>query len=300
LPLLSFDAFAEQGIGPSGLYGEVSHGVNELNISFGFDGFTTRYKIQSYFPKFGREAPLGERVRAQLNGIINPIDFSELPLLDPLPGPPTNPLLPGNPLPTPVFFNAEQRAVRVTITEVNNVFTLSSIPGLITEERYRGIDQNKYTKPPINLSSSLPDFTDGAICIDGFLNINDQALYHTDDFELPNGNLVVRYFTQGRPFANGTIVQVERVNTSNTSLYDVTIVDPDAAAGGITRAIFGLDVLNGSVAIGDKTTVAAQGNAQVKPGQGDGGILLNGTTSSAAGVTPVGIVSLRLEGTQLA
>lgn len=41
LPLLSFDAFAVQGIGPSGLYGEVSHGINELNISFGIDGFST-------------------------------------------------------------------------------------------------------------------------------------------------------------------------------------------------------------------------------------------------------------------
>jgi len=58
LPLLSFDAFAEQGIGPSGLYGEISHGVSEANISFGVEGFNTRYKIQSYFPKFGKEAPL--------------------------------------------------------------------------------------------------------------------------------------------------------------------------------------------------------------------------------------------------
>jgi hypothetical protein len=298
LPLLSFDAFAQQGIGPSGLYGEISHGVNELNISFGFDGFTTRYKIQSYFPKFGKDAPLGERVRAQLNGIVNPIDFTDLELLDPIPGDPNNPVLPGDPLIGPVFFDSEDRAVRVQINEVKNVFTLSSVPGTETDERYRGVDQNRYTKPPINLSSSQLDFTDGAICIDGFLNIGDQAMYHTDDFQLPGGNVVLRYFTQGRPFANGTIVQVERLNAADSTKYDVTIVDPTASLNGVDRAIFGLEVLNGTVSIGEKTTLAAQGNANIKPGTNNGdGIFINGTTSSAAGVTPVEIIAVSNQGT---
>jgi hypothetical protein len=292
LPLLSFDSFAEQNIGPSGLYGEISHGVSELNISFGIDGFTTRYKIQSYYPKFGKEAPLGERVRAQLNGILNPIDFVDLELLNPIPGPPNNSALPGDIFAPPIWFDGEQSAVRVTISEVNNIFTLSSIPGTAVDERYRGIDQHQYLKPPLALSSSNIDFREGAICIDGFLNINDKAVYHTDNFQLPNGNRILRYFTQGRPFANGTIVQIERVNPINDANYDVTIV-----GGTGSRAIFDLPILNGTVAIGDKTTLAAQGNAKITPGNSDGTIYLNGTTgTAAAGVTPVEIVSMTNQG----
>ena len=291
LPLLSFDAFSEQNIGPSGLYGEISHGVSELNISFGIDGFITRYKIQSYYPKFGREAPLGERVRAQLNGILNPIDFVDLELLDPNPGKPNNPFLPGDALAPPIFFDSEQNAVRVTITEVNNIFSLSSSPGTEIDERYRGLDQHQYLKPPIALSSSNIDFREGAICIDGFLNVGDKAVYHNDNFELPNGNVILRYFTQGRSFANGTIVQIERVNPSNTANYDVTIV-----GGTGSRAMFNLPVLNGTVQIGSKTTLAAQGNARISPGTPDGTIYLNGTTSSAAGVVPVEITIMTNQG----
>ena len=301
LPLLSFDAFAQQNIGPSGLYGEISHGVSEINITFGTEGFLTRYKIQSYFPKFGREAPLGERVRAILNGILNPIDFSDLNLLNPNPGPPSNPQLPDDPFLPPLFFDREERAVRVTITEVNNVFTLSSLPGTEEDERYRGIDQNLYTKPSTNGGSSNPDFSQGAICIDGFLNIGDEAMYHTDDFELPGGNTILRYFTQGRPFGNGTIVTVEQVNPSDSSLYDVTIVDPTTLATlGEERAIFGVEVLNGSVALADKTTLAVQGDAPVSPGASNGTIFINGTVTDAAGVTPVEIISVTNPGTEQA
>jgi hypothetical protein len=279
------------------LYGEISHGVSEINIVFGVEGFTSRYKIQSYFPKFGREAPLGERVRAILNGIINPIDFSDLALLNPNPDAPTNPQLPDDPFIPPVFFDSEERAVRVTITEVNNVFTLSSTPGTAVDERYRGLDQNQYEKPPSEIFSSNPDFSDGAICIDGFLNIGDEAMYHTDEFELPGGNVVLRYFTQGRPFGNGTIVEVERLNASDSTKYDVTIVDPTASAQGIDRAIFSLEVLNGSVSVGDKTTLAAQGDAIIKPGNNDGTVFINGTTQAGAGVTAVEIIQVVSEGT---
>lgn len=297
LPLLSFDAFAAQNIGPSGLYGEISHGVSEANISFGLEGFITRYKIQSYFPKFGREAPLGERVRAQLNGILNPIDFTDLALLNPNPGAPTNPLLPDDPFLPPLFFDGEQRSVRVTITSINNIFTLSSIAGTETDERYRGVDVNGYTKPNAAGGSTNKDFSEGAICIDGFLNIGDEAMYHTDNFQLPGGNIVLRYFTQGRPFGNGTIVTVARVNGSDPTKYDVTISDPTTLATiGEERAIFAVDVLNGTVQINDRTTLAAQGDAPISPGASNGTIFLTGTTSSAAGVTPVEITAVTNQG----
>jgi hypothetical protein len=298
LPLLSFDAFAEQGLGPSGEYGEISHGVSELNISFGIDGFLTRYKIQSYFPQFGKEAPLGERVRAILNGILNPIDFTDLKLLNNNPLPPNQPPL-SNPFIPPPFFDSEETAVRVTIVEVNNNFTLSDDPSDQEDERYRGRDQHTYLKPPHNFGfvGANKDFQEGAICIDGFLNIDDEAIYHTDDFELPNGNFVQRYFTQGRSFSNGTIVQIQRVNSDDPTKYDVTIVDPGALDNGIERAIFAVEVLNGTVQIGNKTTLAAQGDAPVSPGASNGTIFINGTAQEQqAGVTPVEIVAVSNQG----
>lgn len=292
LPLLSYDAFANQNIGPSGYYGEISHGVNELNINFGEDGFSTRYKIQSFYPKFGIEAPLGERSRGLLDGIIHPIDYTNLNLLNNVPPNPGNPILPGDDFPIPIFTDNEKRAVRATITEVNNVFDLST-PGVAQEERYFGVDRQLYTKPP-KFSSSDPDFTEGAICIDGFLNIGDSAIYHNDEFELPGSRIVFRYFSQGRKFGNGTIVQVERTNGNN---YDVTIVDPTALARGYRRAVINVPLLNGSINVGDKTTLAVQGDGPVKPGNSVVGLYLNPTASDSAGVKPYEIIAVSGQGT---
>lgn len=293
LPLLSFDAFAEQSLGASGLFGQISHGVSELNIGFGNEGFSTRYKIQSYFPKFGREAPLGERSRAILNGIINPIDFSFLRLGDPIPPDSRDPGLPGFPELPPIFFDTEKRAVRVEIIEVNNVFTLGDV-GTPLPERYFGEDANLYIKPP-QFPSSNPDFTEGAVCIDGFLNIGDSAIYHTDEFEGDGGTIIFRYFTGGRPFGNGTIVEVQQTNTDDPSRYDVTIVDPTAQSEGIVRALIGLPVLNGTVQVGDRTTLAAQGDAAISPGPSFDGIFLNGTTTSNG--LPIQIINIVNPGT---
>lgn len=294
LPLLSFDSFADQGLGPSGLYGEIAHGVNELNVSFGIDGFMTRYKVQSYFPRFDRDAPLGERSRGLLNGIINPIDYAFLKLGEQKPAIPINPLTPGLPLDVPFFFDDEKRAVRVTIIEVNNVFTLGDF-GTPLQERYFGLDRNLYIKPFPEPLSSDEDFSDGAICLDGFLNIDDDAIYHTDHFEIDGGSTIQRYFTGGRPFGNGLIVNVAESNGDGT--YNVTIVDPSANDNGIFRAIKNLSVLNGSVEIGDNTTLAVQGDAPIAPGFSDGGIFLNGTISAANGVTPIELISVTDRGT---
>jgi hypothetical protein len=92
-------------------------------------------------------------------------------------------------------------------------------------------------------------------------------------------------------------VTVERVNAAEPTKYDVTIVDPTASSFGIDRAVFGTAVLNGSVTIGDTTTLAVQGNAPVKPGVNNGTIFINGTAAEGAGVTPVEIVAVDQQGT---
>ncbi len=294
LPLLTFDGFADQSINASGLYGAISHGVSELTIQFGEEGFITRYKVASYFPRFGRDAPLGERVRGILNGIINPIDFTFLRIGDPSAPEPRSSFIDAEPQPIPLFFDTERRAVRCTITAVNNAFGLSDTPPA-SRERYFGIDRHGYQKPFRGGGSNL-DFTQGAICIDGFLNIDDEAMYHTDSFELGGGNTVVRYFTGGRSYGNGTIVEVQAQAGSN---YNVTIVDPTASAIGIERAILDVEVLNGGVNVGDKTTLAIQGDGVVSPGPSTDGLFLN-PTSLGAGVVPVEIIQVNSQGSTAA
>jgi hypothetical protein len=291
LPLLSFDSFANQQVNTDGLYGAITHGVSELNIGFSIDGFQTRYKVQSYFPKFGKEAPLGERVRGILNGIINPIDFTFLKLGNQNPPPPNNPFIDAPSRDIPFYSTRDERAVRVRVTEVNDIFTLASA-GLPLQERYRGIDAHGYKKPFANSLSSDLDQKRGAICIDGFLNRDDSAIYHTDAFELPGGTTILRYFTGGRPFANGTIVTVEELSVDVPGTYNVTIFDNNGA----NRAILDVPVLNGSVNIGDRTTLSVRGDGSVTTGPNTGGIYINGT-SFGAGVVPVEIISVTLQGT---
>lgn len=293
LPLLSFDSFANQQANTDGLYGGITHGVSELNLGFSIEGFNTRYKIQSYFPKFGKEAPLGERVRGVLNGIINPIDFTFLKLGNQNPPPPSNPFITAEPKDVPIFSNREERAVRVTITEVNDIFTLTSAN--TTGERYRGIDRHGYTKPYRNVGSSDLDQKRGALCVDGFLNVGDSAIYHTDQFELPGGTTIFRYFTGGRPFGNGTIVTVEQASVDVPGTYDVTIFDTNNAG----RAVLSVPVLNGSVNIGDRTVLTVRGDGDVTPGYNAGGLYIQGT-SFGAGVTPVEIISVANQGTATA
>lgn len=78
LPRISFNTFATQAPNTSGYYGEREHGVNAVNISYGGGGLTTTYKAQSYYVTPRTPAPLGERTRARLEGIIQPIDFLDL------------------------------------------------------------------------------------------------------------------------------------------------------------------------------------------------------------------------------
>jgi hypothetical protein len=78
LPRISFDTFANQSVNSSGLYGERDHGVNQVNIVYGVGGLETQYKAQSFFVTPRQPGPLEDRTRARLEGVIQPIDFTEL------------------------------------------------------------------------------------------------------------------------------------------------------------------------------------------------------------------------------
>lgn len=290
LPTLTFDSFANQAVNASGLYGERTHGVTDFNISLGTEGYSTRYKIASYFAEFGREAPLGERLRAELDGILHPIDFTTFNLASPIPPPPGDPISSNVPGFMPPLVGEKKAGVKVVISQVNDIFTLdySNNPSLGPEqERYRGLTETgNYLKPPSYTGSE--DFTTGAICVDGFLNIGDSAIYHTDEFELPTGNTVLRYFTSGRKFGAGNVVLVKQQSSQNSSNYDVIL------EGGLSRAILNVPALNGSVRVNDRTTLIANNDASVKPGNAASGVYLQ---SSSAGAIPVQIISLDDAGT---
>ncbi len=78
LPRISFDTFAIQTANISGLVGEREHGVNEVNLNYGAGGLTTNYRAQSYFSTPRTPGPLDYRTRARLEGVIQPIDYTEL------------------------------------------------------------------------------------------------------------------------------------------------------------------------------------------------------------------------------
>jgi len=294
LPTVGFDSFADQGASASGVYGERSHGVTELNIVIGQTGYETRYKIASYFATFGREAPLGERQRTQVNGILHPIDYTLLTLTNPIPGDPSSPAVADSLYSIPPSVGDKKTARRVTITEVNDVFTLvyKNNPALgPIQERYRGkTETGDYDAPNPNRGSHI-DYTNGAICVDGFLNYSDRAMYHTDDYELATGNVVYRYFTGGRKFGAGNIVDVkEYLGYDGTyHRYNVEMVQ------GAGRALINTPLLNGTLNINDKTTLVADGGASVQPGNAPSGVYLN--SAGGGGGTPVIIQSITSAGT---
>lgn len=257
LPKISFDSFSNDEPNASGVIGVRNHGITEVNFTLGFGGIRSNYRIASFFAEFGRDAPLGERQRAILNGIITPIDFD---VASPL-APSTR--IPPRPTPPPIITGPRGRGEtirRATINEVNFALTFSNTPDAGTQERYRGETEQEYTVPPKVPGSTDPDFNPnfgkgGAICLDGFLNIGDEALYHVNEFRLPGQRREIqRYWTGGRSFSNGTVVFVSGVGSSS-NVFDVAIQDTDPL-----RRLVDVPLLNGAVNVGELTTLAAQAN----------------------------------------
>jgi len=253
-PEVSFDMFADQSINTSGFYGERSHGVTDLNISLDLQGFVTSYKVASYFSEFGREAPIGERNRNILNGIINPIDTTDFNLNNRITPNRNAKQLIQPPRPPFIITSRGRRAERVTIIEVNNALTFDSTPSPGTRERYRGLTSQQYEKPSRGGNFSLDtDASQGAICVDGFLNIDDEAIYNEEDLSLPGGTQIQRFFTGGRSLANATIVFVSGFG-SVTGTYDIALENTDPL-----RRLADVPVLNnGSLTLGIKSTLATQ------------------------------------------
>ncbi len=298
LPTISFDSFSNQTPDASGVIGVRNHGITDVNFTLSLGGIRSNYRIASFFAEFGKEVPLGERQRSILNGIITPIDVD---IFSPLaPAPRIRPRPPVN----PIFGNVTGRGEtirRATIDEVNFALTFTSTPDAGSQERYRGETRQLYTVPAKIPGSLDPDFETGvgrggAKCIDGFLNIGDEALYHVNEFKLPGQRREIqRYWTGGRPFSNGTVVFVSGIGTTS-NVFDVAIQGTNPL-----RRIVDVPLLNGAVNVGELSTLAAQastGTPRVleRPGSSlvTPGIFLNPGGNSSV---PVQIVSIVDPGT---
>ena len=170
-----------------------------------------------------------------------------------------------------------------------------------SQERYRGLTEQQYTIPAKLPGSIDPDFEDaagqgGAICIDGFLNLDDEAVYRVNENKLPGGRREIqRYWTGGRPFSNGTVVFVSGIGSSS-DVFDVAIVDTNPL-----RRLVDVPLLNGAVNVGENTTLASQASNSTprvlkRPGSAlnVAGVFLNPGGNSSV---PVEVVSITDVGT---
>ena len=298
LPTISFDSFSNQTPDASGVIGVRNHGITDVNFTLGLNGIRSNYRIASFFAEFGKEVPLGERQRAILNGIINPIGFDVFSPLAPAPR------IRSRQPALPIFAGVTGRGEtirRATIDEVNFALTFTNTPEAGSQERYRGETVQLYTVPAKIPGSIDPDFEvgvgrGGAKCIDGFLNLGDEALYHVNEFKLPGQRREIqRYWTGGRPFSNGTVVFVSGIGTTS-NIFDVAIQGTDPL-----RRLVDVPLLNGAVNLGELSTLvaqASQGTPRIleRPGSSlvTPGIFLNPGGNSSV---PVEVISITDAGT---
>lgn len=294
LPTVGFDSFADQTPNSVGQVGVRNHGVTDITLTYG-NTVATSYKVASFFSEFGREAPLGERNRAILNGIINPIDYTEFQLNNNLTGPRSkNRPSPGGGFRPP---QSEKQTTRisVTISEVNNAIAFGfPDPDPFTQERYRGTSAPGQIQPVPDPFSSDPDRRDGAICIDGFLNLGDEAIYVVERILTRRssfGSSTVtynRYFEGGRPFANGTVVEVISIGSVG-STFQLAIEGTNPR-----RKLVDVPILNGAINVGDKSVIVAEGGVSRILGRPGTSLTPSGTfvQGAASSVKPAEVVAV--------
>ncbi len=206
-PIVSFDGFANQNA-ISGVYGTRDHGITTVSVNVNNGVPQTKYSIKSYFSEFGKDAPLGERNAAILNGLIHPIDYTEFQVSNPQR---PAPIVFNYGLPTPSFnaaISPNKYVYAVTITQVLN-------RGSATDpERYHSVTKDNVPKPggAVDPLDSLD-----LICRDGFLNVDDHALYVV---EYKSDGRRRRYYTGGTDLTTGAFVV--SVDTVNAADVDVT------------------------------------------------------------------------------
>jgi hypothetical protein len=195
-PTTSFDSFASQDPNSSGLYGIRNHGIASVTLSYGTNGIVTTYRINDFFPVSTREPPLGDREFPAFMGPIHPIDFD---IFDFDSSPARNaPIRAGR---VTWKMTPESYHKRVIITEVNNLLDITVGGPAVEPERYFG-QTNQGEVYPNNKNRNFDKrlMSDGCECVDGFLDVDDEAVFHYEN-EGANFNSITTYyyFTGGHP-----------------------------------------------------------------------------------------------------
>jgi len=194
-PQSSFDDFASQSPNSSGQYGIRNHGIGSMSFSYGAGGIVTTYRINDFFPVTTRMPPLGDRDFPAFMGPIHPIDFDIFDF----------DTSPARALPAEksvrYYTEPESYHKRVVITSVKNVLDIEIGGSSSDPELYFGRTDKGTTYPnPDQRNFDGELMTDGCECVDGFLDEDDEAIFHYESEGTSVGSSTTYYyFTGGHP-----------------------------------------------------------------------------------------------------
>lgn len=293
-PVTSFDTFASQTSGVNGLIGERNNGI--ASITFSLDatgGFVTTYRVNDFYSALTREAPLGDRKFPAFLGPITPIDFDIFDF-DAQPSR-ISPLAQDA---VRYYTGNEAYSKRVEIKIVNHKLDIDVGTTASEPERYFGDTQQGVRYPnPGRRNFDGRAMSDGTECVDGFLDIDDEAVFHYEEQGLQVGEKTTYYyFTGGHPIQT-RVATISKENDGEAGTYDITF------PAGATRTIRKVPPLNNgdNVVVGNRTTLLTdKGTLAPKLGQSitisSGSIFLQ-TSSSTSVIRPVEITAISDIGT---
>jgi len=197
-PQSSFDDFASQAVNSLGQYGIRNHGIGSMSFSYGNAGIVTTYRINDFFPVMTRIPPLGDRDFPAFMGPIHPIDFDIFDF----------DTSPARTMPAEknvrYYTEPESYHKRVIIIEVHNILDVTVGGSAADAETYFGKTPKQRVQYPNpnnrNFDGRL--MTDGAECIDGFLDEGDECQFHYESEGTSiNSSTTYYYFTGGHPLS---------------------------------------------------------------------------------------------------
>jgi len=276
LPIISFDAFANQEIEENG-YGIVSHGITSLTITHNLEGWwQTKYNIKSHFPQIVKARPIREgadedfewafhRLKKEMDDNWSRFDDN---LRD---------------YKVPTFNDMEVQERRHTFkgdTGSEHTFekyvTISAVYNRGANEYYAGSDSNYIIWPRALASAWGDNPMRQAHCNDGYLQIGMPATYH---YEKKADGSVSHYFMGGVKLGAGRIVeltevphQINGVWVASCRTLATSVVSPIT---GETVTVNPFDFIHTpflaqqgvdtSLAVGDKQFLGSHGNRDLIP-----------------------------------
>lgn len=273
LPVISFDAFANQMLGPSG-YGIVRHGITNMNLTHSLEWWQTKYSIKSHFPEFIKAKPIKRTTPEDFNFVIKRVtdDIVRRPKLNDFTVPGFSPPVDDGRNSIKSDTGIEHTVERSVV--ITNVFNRGS------NEYYLGIDPQGIKWPRALDANFGTGAMQVAHCVDGFLQIGMQSVYHLE--KAPDGS-VVHYFTGGIPLEAGRIVEVlstprliQGVWTSSVRTLPTTVTNPQTGQTQVVQPFVFNNVpflaqqaVDTTISIGDKIMLSGHGNKKGLVPNGD-------------------------------